>query len=341
MRKVKTEAAVGLTLCHDITMVRDGFKGRAFQRGHVVTEEDIPRLLDLGKRNLFVWEEQAGEIHEEDAALRLAALTPSAHLIQTAPSEGKVSLTSDQPGLFRVNVPLLTAINSIGDITITSLPDHYPVQKGQTVASMRIVPLVCPEAEIVEAERQAAAAEMPLFQLLPYRKMVKTGIIITGSEIYTGRIQDKFEPVIRTKLSAFGAETLGCTLCDDDLSMLSRTIEAFLSQGAELIVMTGGMSVDPDDLTPTAIRNTGAAVVSQGLPAQPGNMFTLAYLGETAIVGVPGAAIHRQTTVFDVLLPQLMTGVPLEKENLVRLGDGGLCQQCQNCHWPNCTFGRY
>lgn len=339
MRKVKTEEAVGLTLCHDITAVRDGFKGRAFQRGHVVTEEDIPQLLDLGKRNLFVWEEQAGEIHEEDAALRLAALTPQ--FTQTAPSEGKVSLKADQPGLFRVNVPLLTAINSIGDITITSLPDHYPVQKGQTVASMRIVPLVCPESEIEEAERQAAAAETPLFHLLPYRRQVKTGIIVTGSEVYTGRIQDKFEPVVRAKLAAFGAEVLGCTLCDDDLSMLNQAITSFLDQGAQLIVMTGGMSVDPDDLTPTAIRNTGAVVVSQGLPAQPGNMFTLAYLGEAAIVGVPGAAIHRETTVFDVLLPQLMTGVPLEKGDLVRLGAGGLCQQCQDCHWPNCTFGRY
>ena len=339
MRKVKTEEAVGLTLCHDITAVRDGFKGRAFQRGHVVTEADIPKLLDLGKRHLFVWEEQAGEIHEEDAALRLAALAPS--FPQTGPSEGKVSLSAACGGLFRVNVPLLTSLNSIGDITITSLPDHYPVRRGQTVASMRIVPLVCPEPEIVEAERRAAASETPLFQLLPYRERVKTGVIITGSEVYSGRVQDKFEPLVRRKLSAFGAEILSCTLCDDDLSMLNEAIQALLAQGADLIVMTGGMSVDPDDLTPTAIRGSGAAVVTQGLPAQPGNMFTLAYLGKTAIVGVPGAAIHRQTTVFDVLLPQLMTGVPLRKEDLTRLGDGGLCQQCGNCHWPNCTFGRY
>lgn len=341
MRKVKTEEAVGLTLCHDITAVRDGFKGRAFQRGHVVTEADIPQLLDLGKRHLFVWEEQAGEIHEEDAALRLAALAPAKQFTRTPPSEGKVSLKAEQDGLFRVNIPLLTAINSIGEITITSLPDHYPVQEGQTAASMRIVPLVCPESEIRAAEHLSAEAEMPLFQLFPYRKRVKAGIIVTGSEVYSGRIQDRFEPVVRSKLSAFDADILGCIFCDDDLSMLNQAIQTFLSRNAELIVMTGGMSVDPDDLTPTAIRNSGASVVTQGLPAQPGNMFTLAYLGKTAIVGVPGAAIHRQTTVFDVLLPQLMTGVPLEKGDLVRLGDGGLCQQCAHCHWPNCTFGRY
>lgn len=341
MKKVATQEAVGLTLCHDITAVRDGFKGRAFRRGHVVTEEDIPKLLDLGKRTLFIWEEQAGEIHEEDAALRLAAMTPMENATYSEPSEGKVGLTALEDGLFRVNVPLLNAINSIGDVTITTLPDHYPVKRGQTLAGMRIVPLVCPEAEIAEAEQLCRESEIPLFQLLPYRKRVKAGIIVTGSEVYTGRIQDKFEGVIRPKLADYQADILGCTICDDDPDMLQNTIRSYLDRGAELIVLTGGMSVDPDDLTPAAIRGTGARVVSQGVPAQPGNMFTLAYLGNTALVGVPGAAIHRQTTIFDVLLPQLITGVPLEKADLVRLGDGGLCQQCGDCHWPNCTFGRY
>jgi molybdenum cofactor synthesis domain-containing protein len=236
---------------------------------------------------------------------------------------------------------LLRAINAIGDITIATLPDHYPVRKGQSLAGMRIVPLVCPEAELIEAERLNRESDTPLFQLFPFRQGVKAAIIVTGSEVYSGRIQDKFEPVIRAKLQAYEAQVLGCTICDDDLTMLHSAIQRALEQGAELIVMTGGMSVDPDDLTPTAIRSSGARVVTQGLPAQPGNMFTLAYLDQTVIVGVPGAAIHNQTTVFDVLLPQIMAGLPLEKEDLLRLADGGLCQQCKECHWPNCTFGRY
>ena len=341
MKKVKTQEAVGLTLCHDITAVRDGFKGRAFRRGHVITAEDVDKLLDLGKRHLYIWEEQAGEIHEEDAALRLAAMTPMDNADYSAPSEGKVGLTAREDGLFRVNVPLLDAVNAIGDITITTLPDHYPVTAGQALAGMRIVPLVCPEAEIEEAERLCRESETPLFRLLPYRRGVKAGIIVTGSEVYSGRIQDKFEPVVRRKLGAFGAEILGCIFCDDDLDMLSAAIRRFRDRGAEVIVMTGGMSVDPDDLTPTAIRDSGAEVVTQGLPAQPGNMFTLAYLGETVLMGVPGAAIHRETTIFDVILPQVFAGEPFTRAELLGLGDGGLCQQCGQCRWPNCTFGRY
>ena len=175
---------------------------------------------------------------------------------------------------------------------------------------------------------------------MPYQKK-KVGIIITGSEIYTGRIKDLFQPVIRKKVAPFGAEVLGCTFCDDDLPMLENAIQEYLAQGAELIVMTGGMSVDPDDITPTAIRSCGAEVVSHGVPSQPGNMLLVAYIGDTAVVGVPGAAAKAPTTTFDVLLPQIMTGRKLTKEDLVRLGDGGFCQSCGVCHWPNCSYGRY
>ena len=205
---------------------------------------------------------------------------------------------------------------------------------------MRIVPLVTQAAQLEEADRLCRESDRPLLRLLPYQRK-KVGIIITGSEIYTGRIQDRFQPVIRGKLSPFGAEVLGCTFCDDELPMLEDAVARYLEQGAELIIMTGGMSVDPDDLTPTAVRRTGAEVVSHGVPSQPGNMLMLAYLGDTAIVGVPGAAVKLPTTTFDVLLPQLMTEEKLTREDLIRLGDGGFCQSCPDCRWPNCTFGRY
>ena len=340
MKKVAVEEAVGLTLCHDVTGIRKDFKGPVFRRGHVIRPEDVATLLDLGKRHVFIWEENAGEIHEEDAALRLAALSAVEGGTFTGPSEGKMVLTAQKSGLLRVNVPLLTAINSIGDITISTLPDHYPVQPGDKLASVRIVPLVTQETQICKAEELCRASDRPLLELLPYEPK-KVGIIITGSEIYTGRIQDLFQPVIRRKVAPFGAQVLGCTFCDDNLSMLEQAIQAYLDQGAQLIVMTGGMSVDPDDLTPTAIRNCGAQVVSHGVPSQPGNMLMVAYLGAVALVGVPGAAAKVATTTFDVLLPQLMTEEKLTREDLIRLGDGGFCQSCQSCHWPNCTFGRY
>lgn len=340
MKKVRSQDAVGMALCHDVTGIRKDFKGPVFRRGHVIQSEDVETLLDLGKQHVFIWEDNAGEIHEEDAALRLSKLAAVEEGTFTGPSEGKMVLTAQRPGLFRVNVELLRQINSIGDITIATLPDHYPVCEGAKLASMRIVPLVTQEGQIEEAERLCRESEQPLLELVPYRP-TKVGIIITGSEIYTGRIQDLFQPVIRAKVAPFGAQVLGCTFCDDDLAMLERAIADYLAQGAQLIVMTGGMSVDPDDLTPTAIRNAGAEVISHGVPSQPGNMLMVAYLNDTAIVGVPGAAARVATTTFDVILPQLMTGRRLTKQDLVRLGDGGFCQSCAKCQWPNCTFGRY
>lgn len=338
MKKIRVEDAVGMTLCHDLTEMRDGFKGAAFRRGHVITPEDIPHMLDIGKRTVFVWEENAGEIHEEDAALRMAAMAPVPGAHYTPPAEGKVLLLADAPGLFRVDTDLLRKINTIGDLTISTLPDHYPVSPGMRLASMRIVPLVTQEAQIREAE--ALCAGKKLLDLLPFRPLT-AGIIITGSEIYHGRIQDKFEAVARKKLAAYPGRILGAAVCDDDLDMLTGAARGFLDQGADFLIFSGGMSVDPDDLTPSAIRYLGCDVISHGVPSQPGNMTLVAYLGDIPVLGVPGAAISLPTTIFDVLLPQLYAGIRFTGDDLIALGDGGLCQLCPVCHFPNCTFGRY
>lgn len=338
MKKVKVQGAIGMTLCHDITAMVDGFKGAAFKRGHVITQEDIPKLLDIGKQHVFIWEENAGEIHEEDAARRLSQMTTVNGAHYGSISEGKVQLFADQDGMFRVDKALLAAVNRIGDITITTLPDHYPVKAGDRLASMRIVPLVTEERQIAEAE--ALCADKQLYDLRPF-KPLKVGIIITGSEIYHGRIKDKFERVARAKLAHYPAEILGVHVCDDELDMIVGAGRTLLAEGAELLIFSGGMSVDPDDLTPSAIREMGAEIISYGVPSQPGNMTLVAYLDQAALLGVPGAAISRPTTMFDVLLPQIFCGDPLTKDDLIRLGEGGLCQMCDNCHFPNCTFGRY
>lgn len=338
MKKVKVQDAIGMTLCHDITAMVDGFKGAAFKRGHVITQEDIPKLLDIGKQHVFIWEENAGEIHEEDAARRLSQMTTVNGAHYGSISEGKVQLFADQDGMFRVDKALLAAVNRIGNITITTLPDHYPVKAGDRLASMRIVPLVTEERQIAEAE--ALCADKQLYDLRPF-KPLKVGIIITGSEIYHGRIKDKFERVARAKLAHYPSEILGVHVCDDELDMIVGAGRTLLAEGAELLIFSGGMSVDPDDLTPSAIREMGAEIVSYGVPSQPGNMTLVAYLDQAALLGVPGAAISRPTTMFDVLLPQIFCGDPLTKDDLIRLGEGGLCQMCDNCHFPNCTFGRY
>ena len=338
MKKVRIEDAVGMTLCHDITAMYDGFKGALFKRGHVIEEADIPRMLDIGKQTVFVWEPEAGEIHEEDAARRMAAAIGAPNSHYQGPSEGKMLLLADCAGMFRVNTALLRRLNSIGDITITTLPDHYPVAPGARLASMRIVPLVTRETQIETLE--SILKEQKLLDLLPWQTK-KAGIIITGSEVYHGRIKDKFEAVARGKLSKYPCEIAGVAICDDDLGMLTEKARELLAAGADLLIFSGGMSVDPDDLTPSAIRALGAEVVSHGVPSQPGNMTLVAYLGDTPILGVPGAAISMPTTIFDVLLPQVFAGVRFTKEELIALGDGGLCQLCKSCHFPNCTFGRY
>ena len=338
MKKIKVQDAIGMALCHDITEMNDGFKGVAYKRGHVIREEDISHMLAIGKQHIFVWEDQTGEIHEDDCARRMAAMAPVDDAHYTEPAEGKVLLIADRRGMFRVNRPMLNQLNAIGDITICTLPDHYPVEAGARLASMRIVPLVTQEAQILAVER--LCAEEKLLDLRPYRQK-KVGVIITGSEIYHGRIQDKFAPVIRSKLTQYPCEIIGITICDDDLDSIVAEAKQLLRAGADFLIFTGGMSVDPDDLTPTAIRQLGAQIVTHGVPSQPGNMTLVAYLDEIPILGVPGAAIKLPTTVFDVLLPQIFAGDKITKEELIGLADGGLCQMCKVCHWPNCTFGRY
>lgn len=338
MKKIKVQDAVGMELCHDITEMNAEFKGAAFKRGHVIQQSDIVHMLRIGKDHVYVWEDQAGEIHEDDCARRLAAMAPVKGAHYSEPAEGKVLLIADQRGMFRVNRSLLNQINSIGDITICTLPDHYPVEAEDRLASMRIVPLVTKEEQIIRAEK--LCEKESLLKLYSYQHK-KVGIIITGNEIFHGRIQDRFAPVIRRKLAQYPGEIAGITICPDNLEEIVNAARKQLESGADFLVFTGGMSVDPDDLTPTAIRQLGADIVSYGVPSQPGNMTLVAYLGDVPILGVPGAAIKLPTTVFDVLLPQIFADVPIRREDLIHLADGGLCQMCKTCHWPNCTFGRY
>ena len=338
MKKIEVQHAVGMELCHDITEMNDSFKGVAFKRGHIIRESDVAHMLRIGKQHIFVWEEHAGEVHEDDCARRMAAMAPVEGAHYTEPAEGKVLLFADQRGMFRVNRKLLNKINSIGDITISTLPDHYPVEAGARLASMRIVPLVTKEEQIREAEQLCENEK--LLDLRPYQHK-KIGVIITGNEIYHGRIQDRFAPVIREKMKQYPSEIMGVAICGDELSGIVDAAKKHLHNGADFLIFTGGMSVDPDDLTPAAIRQLGAEIVRYGVPSQPGNMTLVAYLGDIPILGVPGAAIKLPTTVFDVLLPQIFSGDNITGEELVNLADGGLCQMCEACHWPNCTFGRY
>ena len=339
MRKLKIEDAVGHTLCHDMTGISEGKKGVLFSRGHVVAEEDIPRLLDIGKNHVFVWEPGADEIHENDAALAVAEAVCGKNVTyDKAPSEGKVLMYSEHRGLFRLNRSALKEINSTPDYTIACLPDMTDVSGGDKLGGIRIVPLVT-ERENMNRAVGIANKHRHVFEVVPY-KPLRCGVIITGSEVFFGRINDKFEPIMRRKLGAFDAEILGVTKCPDDLDTIVTTIKDYINRGAELILLTGGMSVDPDDLTPAAVRATGADIMTQGMPMQPGNMLMVAYSESTVLLGVPGASMHSPVTSLDVFLPRIFAGLKVTKDDIPGLGEGGFCSVCTTCTYPRCYFGR-
>ncbi len=320
MKVVRTEEAVGMMLCHDLTRIVPGEgKGPAFRKGHVVREEDIPMLLSMGKEHLYVWELQPGMVHEEDAALRLAQAGVAGGITWAPPREGKVSLKAAHPGLLRVDAAKLEAINSVGEVTIATLRDRTAVSEGQLLAGVKVTPLVIEERQVQEAEAQGN-----WIQVKPYRPL-KAAIIVTGSEVYKGRLEDKFGPVVAAKLAAFGCPVVYRTISDDQAEMTVQKIREAEAAGAELILCTGGMSVDPDDATPGAIRQAGARIVTYGAPVLPGSMFMMGYLpGDRPIMGLPGAVMFESYTLFDMVLPIVLAGELLTKQDFVRMGHGGL-----------------
>lgn len=322
-KKIKTEDSVGEKLLHDITgILEDGFKGVVFKRGHIVREADIERLKDIGKDHIYVGELDSGYVHEEDAALALAKEVVGENISFTEPSEGKTNLEAEEDGVFSINIPALNRINSVGDYTLACKRNFTPVKKGDRLVGLRIVPLFT-EEEIVEEAVEIARDSKPVFQVYPYQKK-KIGIIITGSEVYYGRIKDLFEPVLRKKFSQFPAEIIAVNKAPDDLEYIEKILESYLEEGVDIVIFTGGMSVDPDDLTPSAIRNSGAQMIIQGLPVQPGNMLTIGKLENTYLIGVPGASIHSEITSFDLVLPRLFTDMEIKREDLLAMGEGGL-----------------
>lgn len=338
MKKIPTEQAVGAVLFHDITGMSEGFKGAIFKRGHVIEESDIGLLLDNGKTHIYICETESNEVHEDDAAIELAEALLGPNIVYTAPSEGKCMLTAKINGLFKVSSSALRIINGVEDVVISSLPNNFTVSQGGRLAGARIIPLTT-KRETLNMALEEAKRSAPVFEVKPYRPL-KCAMVITGSEMYYGRKKDRFEPVLRAKLEGFGGEITGVQGCPDDLDDIKKAIVHFAAIGAELITVTGGMSVDPDDLTPTAIRQSGAEIITYGSPVQPGNMLMLGYIGQTAVIGVPGAALHFKTTVVDILLPRIFAGERVTKEEIAAWGEGGFCLGCEVCRYPMCYFGR-
>lgn len=340
MLKIRLEDALGSVLLHDMTQIIPGkVKDVRFRKGHVVKEEDITVLLSMGKENLFVWDQVPGLIHEDEAAMRLAKAVAGQGLSLSEPKEGKVNLIAEEDGLLYAQEDGIFALNSLEHIVLATLHNHTPVKKGQKIAGTRVVPLMIEEEIVREAEGRASKYKERLLQIRPLQSK-KVGIVITGSEVYHGRITDKFGPVLHSKVTAWGSVVMGQSFADDKAEMIQAQIYEHIANGAEMILVTGGMSVDPDDVTPTAIKGIGAEVVTYGAPVLPGAMFLLAYRNGIPIMGLPGCVMYSRITVFDLVAARILAGECLTRADIVKYGHGGLCLECKTCVYPNCSFGK-
>ena len=339
MKTVPVQDAVGMMLCHDMTRIVPGeFKGRHFKKGHVVQAEDIPVLLEIGKEHIYVWNTNEGMLHEDDAAKRMAVAAAGQGIRLTEPSEGRINLIADQNGLLKINVEALSRINGIDEMVFGTLHTNQHVEKERAVAGTRVVPLVIDENKIEQVEKICKEG-FPIVEVKPFSSTT-IGLVTTGSEIYKGRIKDRFGPVLEEKAQRLNGKIIRQILTSDDVNMTVTAIKDLVAEGADMVMVTGGMSVDPDDQTPAAIRATGADVETYGSPIFPGAMFMLAYLGEIPIVGLPGCVMYYKATVFELVIPRLMAGERVTRDDIVQLGHGGFCESCPVCHYPACPFGK-
>ena len=338
MKLIKTEEAVGHVLCHDMTQIIPGkYKGARFQKGHVVTEEDIPVLLSMGKENIYIFEMDKNMLHENDAAELLCKLCKGENLTRSSVKEGKIELNAAIDGLFVLDTERLNAVNSVDEIMVATRKGYTAVNKGDKVAGTRVIPLIIEKAKLETA--QAAAGKEPLMRVIPYT-LKTAAIITTGSEVYHKRIEDRFTPVLIEKLKAYGIEVTERILTDDNINNIKDAIEQVRGK-TDMILCTGGMSVDPDDNTPGAIKATVADVVTYGAPVLPGAMFLLGYYEDgTPVMGLPGCVMYAKATIFDLVLPRIAAGVRMKKADFVQFGEGGLCLGCERCTYPHCPFGK-
>ena len=339
MKSIKTQDAVGHILCHDVTQIIRGVtKDALFRKGHVITEDDIPVLLSLGKDHVFIWEEDGNMLHENDAAGILRDLCRNKYMHATEPKEGKIELIADMDGLLMVDTERLLKVNELGEMMIATRASGSPVKKGDKLCGTRIIPLAIEKDKIDRV--CCVVGDVPLLELLPI-KQKKYGLINTGNEIFHGRIKDTFTPVIQEKMTEYSCEMVKHVTLEDDSVQITTTIKDMMKSGVELVLCTGGMSVDPDDKTPLAIKSAADRVVSYGAPVLPGAMFMLAYMDDgRPVCGLPGCVMYTKRTIFDIVLPRLLADVPVTADWLAKLGNGGLCLDCNDCNFPNCAFGK-
>jgi hypothetical protein len=340
MKKIKVEDAIGMPLAHDITEIRPGeFKGVAYRKGHKVEHDDVCHLMRLGKRHLYVRKDNDDKVHEDDAVRELAqALSGPGVVYDDTPSEGKLQLCAEHDGLLTVNVNALVSFNMIQDVMCASLHTHTPVKKGQKIAGTRAVPLMI-DRQILDLAVNMARENAPILSIKKFLPK-KARLIITGSEIYNGLIKDRFKDIVERKLAKYGSVLEETAILPDDTVAISEKLRSYLEKDTDLIISTGGMSVDPDDVTRQGIRDMGIHREYYGAGVLPGTMFLLAYRGDLPVMGIPACALYHEITVFDLILPRVLAGEQPDNRDLAMLAHGGLCMDCTPCRYPRCSFGK-
>ena len=339
MKQIRIEDSVGCILSHDVTKIVPGeFKGRLFKKGHVIREEDIPKLLDIGKEHIYVWEPKKGQLHENDAAIRVKDLVlGQGCYISEEIKEGKVDFFADRNGVLKIDKEKLFKLNSLGEIIVSTLHNNTPIRKGEKIGATRVIPLIIDENKIIEAEELIKEKIIRVDEI----KTKRCAVITTGNEVYKGRIKDAFLPVMKEKLEHYGSEIVKQIILPDNKEMITENILKVIEEDkVDMIICTGGMSVDPDDVTPSAIKDCNGEIVTYGAPVLPGAMFLLAYYKNIPILGVPSCAMYSKRTIFDLVLPRILADEKLSFEDIARFGNGGMCLNCEICSFPHCSFGK-
>lgn len=339
MKQIRIEDSVGCILSHDVTKIVPGeFKGRLFKKGHVIREEDIPKLLDIGKEHIYVWEPKKGQLHENDAAIRVKDLVlGQGCYISEEIKEGKIDFFANTQGIVKINKDLLLKLNLLGEIIVSTIHNNTPVKKGEKIGATRVIPLIIDEKKILEAEKIIKEKIISVEEIKPKKAV----LITTGNEVYKGRIKDAFLPVMKEKLEYYGSEIVKQIILPDNKEMITENIlKAIEEDKVDMIICTGGMSVDPDDVTPSAIKDCNGEIVTYGAPVLPGVMFLLAYYKNIPILGVPSCAMYSKRTIFDLVLPRILADEKLSFEDIARFGNGGMCLNCEICSFPHCSFGK-
>ena len=339
MKQIRIEDSVGCILSHDVTKIVPGeFKGRLFKKGHVIREEDIPKLLDIGKEHIYVWEPKKGQLHENDAAIRVKDLVlGQGCYISEEIKEGKIDFFANTQGIVKINKDLLLKLNLLGEIIVSTIHNNTPVKKGEKIGATRVIPLIIDEKKILEAEKIIKEKIISVEEIKPKKAV----LITTGNEVYKGRIKDAFLPVMKEKLEYYGSEIVKQVILPDNKEMITENIlKAIEEDKVDMIICTGGMSVDPDDVTPSAIKDCNGELVTYGAPVVPGAMFLLAYYKNIPILGVPSCAMYSKRTIFDLVLPRILADEKLSFEDIARFGNGGMCLNCEICSFPHCSFGK-